>query len=281
MAGIPSQRSITLEQVPGDFRQGLEPILRQLNPFMLAVTSGFNKALTLGANCQAQIQTVEVSMPTDDWTYVQPPQGTGTVFGANWSNQNGDASTDEQLRFRKTADGVVWLEGIIQTSAGSLPDSSSVTVLPAAYWPDTTLYWAGRCGSSSTPTVLVGKLLGSGLPASSGLPGTLVASGSVGNAYGIRLSYPAKDRTPIWPSPPFPLNYKSTLPSQARLLWLAKAVATDPNNHGIDNPTVNVGPVWVDWFESNANGSKIIKIRGVAGLAPGKTYRLTLVTMTG
>ena len=100
-----------------------------------------------------------------------------------------------------------------------------------------------------------------------------VATAGVTDIYLDNISYQAANPAPVLPATgaDWPLRIKTTLPSRIVGAWLAQAQDSE------SGASISVGPSGIDW----EHGDGRLVVRNVAGLQPGRTYRLRFLVLGG
>jgi len=225
----------------GDYPE-VERLLLRLNNFGTGVTSSLARGLTLGENVAAQIADIEVT-PADDWQTVSYQNG--------WTTFAGDPVAQ-----------YVKLEGGLVRVRGRITPGSSGTVafaMPADFAPSRTIYQSAVTSGIAQAQVQVGT------------------TGNVTVSYIGAPSWVSLDSTTFVAADRHPdtndhtaTKVKLTLPQGKRPRGVTVIRARDFTNRTEEH--VGTNP-WVDWYD---DGGQLV-IEHIAGLAPGRTYRLRLL----
>lgn len=242
-------RTIAEEQIPDEHRDWVRSaIIGPFNKAQKEIAALANSGLLVSDNLAAQVFTIKVQVP-DDWQPV--------------AYQNGWVDFDSLLaaRYRKDANGIVWVKG--RARSGS---ASTIFTLPTAYRPPDQLLFAQR-GNSVFASVQVNST------------GAVFQVDGTTADCSFNLSFVAADRSPV-PAACWPVSIACALSARPAgvVLWSAQDLANPPSYL----PALGA----VDWTyatKANSDGTTqgSIKIRNVPGLAPGKKYALTFAAFLG
>ncbi len=247
MATPPVSKGLSAEGTSSEIRKTVEAIAPPLNQFMLQTSSALTKALTLAENLDAQIHTFKITVPTD-WIAV--------TFQAPWDNV--DPVNNAPAQYRKTMDGMVQVQG--RVLGGVL--LTEIFVLPVGYRPSCVIDF-GCVSDDAFASVQVAR--SGGVAAITGGVSTFLDIGTI--------QFPASDRTPIAPSC-WPYAFKCTTRAKPKAVLVGAIEDTQDLNR-----TVHVGAP--SWAIFDKDGSRMIRIKHIPGLAPGRTYAVTLVVLGG
>lgn len=189
------------------------------------------------------------------------PTWTAATLAANWSNLAGWYPA----RYRMHPGGTVEVTANISKSVALAPPDTIFT-LPIGYRPAASLtsHAAGELAQTNINIDTGGNFLA--YAGTAGGPGTFLVTS--------RVFFEAASPAAVLPltGADWPLRMKTSLPSRIVGAWLAQAQDSE------SGASISVGPGGIDW-EQDGDGRLVV--RNVAGLQPGRTYRLRFLAMGG
>lgn len=241
--------------VKEDFSEApwMDRLIRPLNSVLGQLRAGMDGGLTLGDNLNAEIKTIDIGggraavAVGDDaaWRNVgeagQPAWVTGTNVGAPYIS----------TRFRR-AGGIVHVQVAANATSGAV-----LFVLPEGYRPAAEIRW---------PCMILGAGAAHGSVAVDGSVSVIWTGQAVSG-----VSFPADDvPAGVAASSAFPVKLSTTVSGKIAGVLVLAAYSVSGRSL-----TAVSGIGGVGWDQ---DGSTII-LRGVTGLNPGATYRLTLAVI--
>ena len=227
----------------------MEKLLRPLNSTLSQIRSGLDRGLSLGDNFNAEVKALEIrggkaavaAVVTDSaWHNIGDPGEPAWGTGSN----NGAPWTPTRF---KRINGVVYVE-----LAANVTNGAVTFTLPAGYRPSATI-------AASFP----------------GISFTVASSGAVTPSATLSAQcmfcFPSDDLASSTAEvAAFPLRFATTVRGRAMGVLLLRAVSISGRN---ESAVAGIGGVGWD-----QDGSTII-LRGVTGLNPGASYRLTVLVI--
>lgn len=240
MAKPPLTKALKPDVLEGADRD--EKLLDGLNRFMGPTASALAGNLVLGENVRCQVHTSGAIAVPDDWVDLELATG--------WSHVTGLAAP----KIRKAPDGRVYLRGAVKASALGI-----ITMLDAGRY--------APAGKAALATVASGAF------AAVDVNTTGVIEARVGtttsNFLLEGLSWDAANRDPE-PAACWPYEFDYTLgTSRPRVVQTVEVREVDNNR-----PVLAPNP---DWDFAVVGGKPKIRVRGMPGLTPERTYRITWV----
>jgi hypothetical protein len=243
----------------------MERLIRPLNLALGQIQAGVSRGLTFGDNLNAEVRTIDVgggaaavAGATDTAWHVIGGVGEPAYTGSPAFSDYG--SGDQPSRYKRDATGTVFLQLSVTGGATGQP----VFTLPEGFRPAGLLWITGLTNHGAGPSVWS--------IASTGVV-TLVASGSA--PFGLVTSFPADDYTApagTAETSSFPVKFQTTVRGKAIGVLVLRAVRLSGRN---ESPVTGLGGA--AWDQDGAT----ISLRGVTGISPGSTYRLTLLVVGG
>lgn len=238
----PEFRPFAREDFPSE-GAWVDKLIRPLNTVLGAVAAGLGNGLTLGENLNAEVRTLDITT-RDEW--LRPTLQNGWVdFGTPW----------EVAGYTKSQ-GRVYLRGNVKS--GTL--GAAIFTLPA------------NCAPSAQATFAVVQ------DAAAGAFGQVIVNtaGAVTPIGGSNTFY-GLDGVSFYvggslPNPAFPVRFTTKVKGKVVGVLILRCVEIQGRNELPVNDSLSAG-----W----AQDGQSVQLNSVAGLAGGKTYRLTLAILGG
>jgi hypothetical protein len=221
----------------------IERLIRPLNTVLGAVTAGLGNGLTLGENLNAEIRTLDITT-RDEWTAL--------------TLMNGATAGALAVPGYRYEAGAVRLRGEIT----SLPGAD--IVFASGYPKPTHRQWL--TGGGYNGTTAFGLRIGI---STDGLSSYEQQSGVTYLSLD-GLTYPFEGHAPA--NPAFPVRFTTKVKGRVAGVLVLRCVELQGRNELPVNDSLSVG-----WSADGGN----VQLNSVAGLAGGKTYRLTLAVLGG
>lgn len=234
-------------------------------PQLVGVLNGYFGQLDAALQGQLGLENLRLEL-VEATAKIPDPTWTAPTLLNSWANIGG---TDNPVGYIMEPGGWVVIRGRVSTGTVG----NAFFTLPAAYRPAYNCHFINVCedGASNRAPYQM----------------TVFSSGNVGpyqvgaafynNYVSLNGRFLAAASGPSAPVLPFsgadwPLRIKTSLPSRAVGAWLAQA--QDSESGG----SISVGPGAIDWEQ---DGDRRLVVRNVAGLQPGRTYRLRFLVLGG
>lgn len=232
-------------------------------PQLVGALNGYFGQLDAALQGQLGLENLRLEL-VEATAKIPDPTWTALAFDTNWGNLGGVWQT---ARYRMLPGGSVDLQIGAVTKSVALAAPDTIGILPVGYRPtlQVAIWSIGDTGASRIDVQANGRLVAQGGTAGGG--GTFLL--------GHPVAFQATATGPCAPVLPFsgadwPLRIKTSLPSRAVGAWLAQAQDSE------SGASISVGPGAIDWEQ---DGDRRLVVRNVAGLQPGRTYRLRFLVL--
>jgi hypothetical protein len=244
MAQAPGLRGLNREDFK-DAPEWFDRVVEQLNPFINDTNLALSGKLTLSDNTVADVKEITVTVPNRTNATLE---NSFTTYAGNtpkyWMND----------------DGVVELDGFVTRGAGAPAAGTSIMTFPAEYYP------------RSPQAVPVASNNGANVFGVAGVSTAGVVTWESGGVTWFSLSgirFRAAYAIPFTGAG-WPITVKPSFNTKPAQVLVTRVEDTEKPG------AVTAAPSVPDWTLSTNN---TVQIRRVAGLSPGRTYRLTILVL--
>lgn len=226
------------------------------------LSQGLNGNLELTRNLNAEVKTIQVTLPNEypTWHYVGATGEPGFVNGfTNWF------ATENNAAFRRTPDGYLELRGIIKSPAIAPPTFTTIFTLPAGFLPP----WTMRVPIAVNNTANILEVTAAGAITTGG--GPVFLAGGWFTLDGLRFAITNPGSNEPFSGGDWPYKVQTKVRNGVAGVSVIGCRDLNPSLGGLSASAPVLG-----WAALDANE---FAIRTVYGLAPGRRYELTLLIL--
>jgi hypothetical protein len=247
MAAPPNSRGLSTQGLEPEVRKVVEALSPVLGEHMLKTSTALDRSLTLAQNLDCQIHTFKLAVPSE-WQSV--------TFGTDWQQWGTDT-----VRYRKSPDGTrIELDGMADSTGAGV--ATSIFTLPATYWPAS----AQVRVTNSNSTIARVDISAAGV--------VTYVSGDRTQWFNLaNIWFVPANQNPIAPSC-YPYNFQCTTKGKPKLVEIGAVDDAQDNTKIIAYATPN-------WSFYEKDGKRMVRIKYIPFLTPGRTYTVTVAVYGG